>query len=212
MPAPDPRGGPAASLKAMAGEALAFALNRVAALDPDLPAELARLEGRRFRATWAGPEWTLEARVEAGRIRIDKPSDDPEPDFSVRASLAGLAGLLRPEAKGVLPVGKVQVSGDADLLRTIEQLARKYQPDLEVKLGERLGPVFGPQIARVLKGLLEGLAAQGRQAVATSSDYVLHEGELVATRERLEDFSADVDRLRDDVDRFAARLDRLSRP
>lgn len=46
--------------------------------------------------------------------------------------------------------------------------------------------------------------------MAASAEYVLYEGELVPTRELLEDFATDVDRLRDDVERFEARLARLS--
>ncbi|MBK8285478.1 MAG: SCP2 sterol-binding domain-containing protein [Ahniella sp.] len=207
MPAPESR----SPLKAMAAEALSFALNRLIGLDPDLRQELARLDGKRFQLTWAGPEWTLEAHVAGGHIRLDKPSTEGEPDFSLRSSLAGLAGLLRPEAKGVLPVGKVQISGDADLLRVLEQLGKKYQPDLEVKLAERLGPVFGPQVARLLRSVLDGLRGQGEQLVASSAEYALHEGELVPTRELLEDFAADIDRLRDDVDRFEAKLNRVAR-
>jgi len=217
MPAPESRSGsqgpaPGSMFKAMAGEALAFALNRLVALDPDMPAELARLDGRRFQMTWAGPEWALEARVVAGRIEIRKPDEAEAPDFSVRATLSGLAGLLRPETRGVLPVGKVQVSGDAELLRSVEQLAKKYQPDLEVAFGDRLGPVFGPQLARVLQSILDGVRAQGVQFVDTSADYALHEADLVTTRERLQDFVHDVDHLRDDVERFEARLDRLANP
>ncbi|AVP98035.1 SCP2 domain-containing protein [Ahniella affigens] len=195
----------------MAGEALALALNRLISLDPDLPGELAGLAGRRFQLTWAGPEWTLQARVDNAQIRIEKPTSEPEPDFSLRTSLAGLAGLLRPEAKGVLPVGKVQISGDADLLRSLETLAKRYQPDLEVRFAERLGPVFGPQVARLLQSVFNAFREQGRQAVLASAEYVLYEGELVPTRELLEDFAADVDQLRDDVERFEARLARLSR-
>lgn len=208
MPAHEPR----SPLKAMAAEALSFALNRLIGLDPDLRQELARLDGKRFKLTWAGPEWAIEAHVADGRIRLDKPSAEGEPDFSLRSSIAGLAGLLRPEAKGVLPVGKVQISGDADLLRVLEQLAKRYQPDLEVKFAERLGPVFGPQLARLLKSVLDALRAQGDQMVKSSAEYALFEGELVPTRELLEDFAADIDRLRDDVDRFEAKLNRLARP
>lgn len=211
MPVPESTRAPGSLFRAMAGEALALVLNRLIALDPDLPGELAGLEGRRFQLTWAGPEWTLQARVEQGQIRVEKPTSEPEPDFSLRTSLAGLAGLLRPEAKGVLPVGKVQISGDADLLRSLETLARRYQPDLEVRFAERLGPVFGPQVARAMQSVFTAMREQGRQAVAASAEYVLYEGELVPTRELLEDFAADVDRLRDDVERFEAKLARLSR-
>lgn len=211
MPVPENARSPGSLFRAMAGEALALVLNRLIGLDPDLPGELAELDGRRFQLTWAGPEWTLQARVENAQIRIEKPTSEPEPDFSLRTSLAGLAGLLRPEAKGVLPVGKVQISGDADLLRSLETLAKRYQPDLEVRMADRLGPVFGPQIARLLQSVFSAFREQGRQAVAASAEYVLYEGELVPTRELLQDFAGDVDQLRDDVERFEARLNRLSR-
>lgn len=194
----------------MAGEALSFALNRAIALDPDLPGEFAELNGRRLRMTWAGPEWQLQAVIVDGRIRIEKP-DQVEADFSLRSTLAGIAGFLRPEAKGSLPVGKVQISGDADLLRRLEQIGRRYQPDLEVKLSERLGPVFGPQLARLVQGVFKGLAANAQDFAETSAEYVLHEGELVPTRDALAEFAADVDRLRDAVERFEAKLQRLQR-
>lgn len=197
------------ALKPLAGRALEQALNRLVALDPDTAAALRGLDGHRIGLALEAPPVALELKVDEGRLRVGPPRE--EPDLGVRATISGVLSqlpFLRPP--GAPPVGKVRINGDAELARQLQKLAQRFDPDWEKPFADLLGPVFGPQAARVLREALSGglKFAQGfsRDAV----DYLVEERRDIVGKAELSAFHDDVDELRDRVERLAARLERLA--
>ncbi|KFL36255.1 ubiquinone biosynthesis accessory factor UbiJ [Arenimonas donghaensis] len=204
----DPAASPFDALKPLAGRALEQALNRVVALDPDTAEALRGLGGRRIGLALEAPPIALELAVADGRLVVGPPKD--EPDLGVRATISGVLSqlpFLRPP--GATPVGKVRINGDAELARTLQRLAQRFDPDWDEPFTRALGPVLGPQAARVLRDALAGgmKFAQGfsRDAV----DYLVEERRDLVGKAELAAFHDDVDELRDQVERLAARLARL---
>ncbi|WP_295359615.1 SCP2 sterol-binding domain-containing protein [Arenimonas sp.] len=204
-----PAASPFDALKPLAGRALEQALNRLVALDPDTAAALARLGGHRIGLALEAPPIALELSVDEGRLKVGPPRE--EPDLGVRATISGVLSqlpFLRPP--GAPPVGKVRINGDAELARQLQKLAQRFDPDWEIPFADLLGPVFGPQAARLLRDALSGglKFAQGfsRDAV----DYLVEERRDVVGKAELSAFHDDVDELRDRVERLAARLSRFS--
>jgi ubiquinone biosynthesis protein UbiJ len=200
---------PLSPLRARLGAVLETVLNLATRVDPDLQDELRALEGRSLALTWSAPAWSLKLSVENGALKVGPNRGDA--DLSLATTLSGLIGLLRPEAKSSLPVGRVNISGDAELLRRIEQVAKRFAPDWDAAFARQLGPTLGPQIGRALADALRAARTSAGALAETASEYLREESRDVASREELEAFADDVDRLRDDVDRFAARLERLRR-
>jgi ubiquinone biosynthesis protein UbiJ len=196
------------SFKPLAGRALAQALNRLVALDPDTVAALARLDGRRIGLALEAPPVALDIKVASGRLEVGPPTD--EPDLGILATLSGaLSQLPFLRAEGAPPVGKMRINGDAELARTLQQLARRFDPDWDKPFADLLGPVIGPQVARVVR---EGLKAGAGFAKGFSRDtveYLTEESRDLVGREELAAFHDDVDDLRDRAERLAARFARL---
>jgi len=203
-----PAASPFDALKPLAGRALALALNRLVALDPDTGAALARLDGRRIGLALEAPPVALELAVEQGRLTVGPPRD--EPDLGVRATLSGVLSqlpFLRPS--GAPPVGKVRINGDAELARQLQRLAERFDPDWDKPFADLLGPVFGPQAARVLREALRTGAGVARGLSRDAVDYLVEERRDIVGKTELDAFHDDVDALRDRVERLAARLSRL---
>ena len=198
------------SLKSYMGALLEALLNETIALDPDLPGELAALDGRSITLTWNGPEWSLRIAVDGSKLRVG-PAQTEASDVSLRTTLGGLIGLLRPSASDSLPAGRVQISGDAELMRRIEKLSRRFDPDWESAFAARLGPIFGPQVARHLREAFNWLRDSARGLAESGAEYVQEESRDVAAGHEIDGFGEDVERLRDDVERFEARIQRLAR-
>jgi ubiquinone biosynthesis protein UbiJ len=196
-------------LRAHLGSALETALNLAIRVDPDLQSDLNSLEGRSLALTWSAPQWSLRLSVANGALKVGP--NRGESDVSLSASLSGLVGLLRPQAKGSLPAGRVNIAGDAELLRRLEQIAKRFAPDWDAAFARHLGPTFGPQIGRALAESLRVAQSGARSLAETAAEYVREESRDVATREELEGFANDVDHLRDGVERLEAKLNRIAK-
>lgn len=200
---------PFSALKPIAGRALEIALNRVLALDPDTHAAVARLDGKRIELALEAPPLALSIRVRGDALEVGPPEHDSEADLGLRATLGGLLSQL-PFARGEhAPVGKLRVNGDAELARRLQQLAQRFDPDWDKPFAQGLGPILGPQVARVLR---EGLQAGGKLAknlARDAAEYVTEESRDVVAKAELAAFHDDVDGLRDHAERLLARVERL---
>jgi ubiquinone biosynthesis protein UbiJ len=149
-------------------------------------------------------------RVEGDALRVGPVDAEQETDLGVRGTLAGLLGQLpmfrRDDAP---PVGKLRIEGDAELARRLQTLARNFDPDWQKPFADVFGDVVGVQVANALATALKqarDFATDGAQTVA---EYVTEESRDVVPKAELDAFHDDVDGLRDDVERLAARVARL---
>ena len=205
----DPAASPLDALKPLAGRALEQALNRLVELDPDTAEALRGLGGRRIGLALEAPPIALELAVADGRLVVGPPKD--EPDLGVRATISGVLSqlpFLRPP--GAPPVGKVRINGDAELARQLQKLAQRFDPDWDEPFARALGPVFGPQAARLLRDALAGGAKFAKGFSRDAVDYLTEERRDLVGKAELAAFHDDVDELRDQVERLAARLARLA--
>lgn len=198
------------SLKPAAGRALESALNRALALDPDTRAALKPLDGRRVALALEVPAVALQIRVEGERLLVGPVDAADEPDLAVRSTLGGLLGQLpflkRDDAP---PVGRVRVSGDAELARRLQSLAEGFDPDWQQPFVAVFGDVVGVQVANAVRGALRGLRAAGANLAGSAAEFVVEESRDAVGKAELNAFHDDVDALRDDVERLAARVRRL---
>ena len=196
------------TLKPLAGRALEQALNRIVALDPDTAGALERLGGRRIGLALEAPPIALDITVDAGRLKVGPPKE--EPDLGIRATLSGvLSQLPFLRQDGAPPVGKVRLNGDAELARTLQQLAQRFDPDWEKPFADVFGGIIGPQIARALREALKAGAGFAKGFSRDTVDYLTEESRDLVGKAELSAFHDDVDALRDRVERLAARLARL---
>lgn len=200
------------ALKPVAGRALAIALNQAVALDDDTRDALVRLEGRRIELTLESPPLALQLRVEAGRLAVGPVDPAREPDLAVRSTLAGMLSQLpflrRDDAP---PIGKVRVSGDAELARQLQRLSERFDPDWHKPFVSVFGEIIGVQVANAFAAALRQARELGEGLARSGAEYVTEESRDVVPRAELDAFSDDVDELRDDGDRLAARVARLQR-
>lgn len=197
-------------LKPFAGRALEAALNRALALDPDTRAALAPLEGRRIQLTLESPPLALEIRVGGGELQVGPVSEIHEADLAVRSSLGGLLSqlpFLRRDQGA--PVGKVRISGDAELARRLQQLADRYDPDWQQPFTTVFGEVIGVQVAQAARAALRQARDGAQRLAENTAEFLTEESRDVVGRAELNAFHDDVDSLRDGVERLAARVQRL---
>ena len=202
---------PLDSLKPLAGRALEAALNRALSLDPDTREALLPLEGRRITLALEAPALALQIRVAGERLQVGPvDSESAEPDLAVRSTLGGLLGQLPFLRKDhAAPVGRVRVSGDAELARRLQILADRFDPDWQQPFVAVFGEVIGVQIANAARAALRQLRDLGSNLAQNAAEFVTEESRDVVPRAELNAFHDDVDALHDDVERLQAKVDRL---
>ncbi len=210
--------------KPLAGRALEAALNRAVALDPDTRDALQPLNGRSVVLALDAAESPLAMRllVEGDRLRVGPVDAEQTPDLAVRSTLGGvlsfgmqalLPKLLgkRDDDEAAVPVGRMRIEGDAELARRLQRLAERFDPDWQQPFTAVFGDVLGVQIANGVAAALRQARVGGQKFAETAAEYLTEESRDVVPRAELDAFHDDVDTLRDDAERLAARIARLKK-
>ncbi len=169
---------------------------------------VARLDGKLVAIRVRDTALAGYFEIDRGRLNLTT-NHDGEPDVVITGSLVALALMAGEDA---IRDGSLDLSGDAATAQAFQQLLTHARPDIE----EELSAVIGDTAAH---GLGEFARAVGRWASETRSimgdnvrEYLQEESRDVPSRYEVEQFSRQVNQLRDDVDRLAARVGRLTEP
>ena len=144
--------------------------------------------------------------------RLDVTTETQEdPDVTISGSLLTLARMATDGNMQALRAGSLEMTGDAILAEKFQQLLEFAKPDLE----EELSGVVGDAAAHRIGEFARGVSKWGTEARATMGDnireYLQEESRDLPTRYEMDRFTANVDVLRDDVERLAARIQRLQK-
>lgn len=188
------------------------ALNAVIALDPDTRERLAALHGRVVRITLTGVAIELNfVPGHDGELQL-LGSIEGEPD----ATLAGSPfDLLRASDKSTghaqLFAGNVTVDGDTGVAQRFSDALAGLDIDWEEQLAKLTGDIAAHEIGRGARAAQREGARVADSARQNLSEYLTEEARVLPHRFEIDEFLADVDRVRDDVERLAARIALLER-
>ena len=134
---------------------------------------------------------------------------DREPDVVITGSLLTLARMAGDSGEAAIREGDLDLTGDAETAQQFQRLLEYAKPDIE----EEVSNVFGDVAAHRLGSMARGIASWGRDVRSTMGDnireYLQEESRDAPSRYEVDDFSRQVETLRDDVERAAARINRL---
>ncbi len=179
------------------------AINGALRFDEAARRRLAALPAGGFAAELPELALALVFTAERDRVCVAAGRAASESAAVIRGSAPALAGLAL--ATGAR-TGKVTVRGDAELAQAWQAWFTALAPDFEEALCRALGDVAGYQLATALRDLAAGTRLRAADGAAMAAEYLTEEARVLPTAGELEAFYNDVDRLRDDVARLAARL------
>ncbi len=186
-----------------------IALNRYLRLDPATLARLARLTGKVVALEVHGTGLTLYLAPGAGGIQL-LGGLEREPDAIISGAPFSLARAgLQAGQRDALHAGDVQVRGDVDVGREVEEILRSVDIDWEEQLSHFAGDVTAHQVGNVVRGA-NTWREQTQEILAQNiAEYLQEESRHLPRREEVEAFLSQVDVLRSDADRLSARVRRL---
>ena len=183
-------------------------LNRSLPRSPRAQALAASLAGRSMAVeiTGTGP---VVISSTGEHLRIERGSDKPA-DASLRTGPFSLLALAGGNA-GALSRGGAAITGDAEVAQQFSELLGLLRPEPEEELAQLIGD--GPahhlgRLARVAVGFGERAL---RTTVNNVAEYLAHERRDLVPKAEGRQLLDGIDALRDDVDRFEARLQHLER-
>jgi ubiquinone biosynthesis protein UbiJ len=185
-------------------------LNRYVGLDPEARTRFARLHGRVVGLHLTGIELTLYLVAdETGNLQVVGTLEG-EPDCMLHGSPLDLvrAGDAA-EGPRELFSGRVRVEGDTELANRFGRLLAGLDIDWEEQLARLTGDVIAHQVGRAARASRRYLDERGSTLERNLNEYLTEEARLVPPRLEFEAWARDVDTLRDDAERLAARIDRL---
>ena len=187
------------------------ALNRYIQLDPEAPRRLEPLQGRIVCFEVAGFEQRLFFIPGARGLQVFGRYEG-EPDCIVRGPPLALARMgLERRKEDRLFSGDVQVLGDTHVANQFGAFIARLDVDWEEQLARLLGDPLAHELGRTASGARRWARRSGETLSADLGEYLVEEARLLPSRYEVEQFLAEVDRLRDDVERLAARIERMRR-
>ena len=170
---------------------------------------LARLDGTSFAVHVEGLGLTGVLHADGGRVRLD--SDAAAATATLSATPLDLLRLLRADGVSGVQRTRAALSGDLDVAERYARMLKLARPDLEEEVAKWLGDVPAHALGRVVRGVGAWLGRAGAALRMNTAEYLQEESRAMPAPLEAQAFYSDVERLRDDVERFAARLARVER-
>jgi ubiquinone biosynthesis protein UbiJ len=189
-------------------EAVENLLNRNLASSPAARALCAELAGKRFGIVVTGIGARVVIESLGSSLRLHR-RDTADCDAEVEGTPVNLMALAGPTPEAVIQRGAVRMRGDAELAQRFQQLGKLLRPDVEEELAALFGDAAAHQLGRVARSLLDFGRRAGSTTARNAAEYFAHETGDLVPRAEADVFLAAVDQLREDVDRFDARLAQL---
>ncbi|MGD9841915.1 MAG: SCP2 domain-containing protein [Steroidobacteraceae bacterium] len=185
-------------------------LNRNIAASSAARALCARLNGKTLRLQLNGLPLEFLLHADAGRIQLSSDTDTPA-DAKLSGTPLGLLNLAAQHSTTSLSGSSVRIEGDAEVAQGFSQLLSQAKPDIEEELSRVVGDVAAHQLGNTARSLLGFGRKVGDTFLKNMGEYLSEEGRDVPNQTEADEFNRDVDVLRDDVERFDARLTALER-
>lgn len=188
---------------------LETAANRYIALDPEAAAQIAGLHGQVVLIEIEG--FGTRIYVIPGTKGLQLYGDyTGEPDCILSGTPLALARMgVSRQKEDQLFSGEVRIEGDTHLAQTFGDLVRGLEVDWEEQLSKLIGDPAAHQLGRRVRSVERWGRRTGDVLTEDLKEYLQEEARLLPGHYEVQAFLSDVDRLRDDTERLAARIDRL---
>lgn len=179
------------------------AINHLLAQEPWARKELLRHAGK-IAAIDTGAI-VLRLRVTADGMLEAAPPEEPA-RVTIRVKLSDLPLIAQNRERAF---SYVQIEGDAEFANAISSLSKSLRWEAEHDLEKVVGPIAAVRVVSGARAVFEAIRNGHQKLAENVAEFLLDEKPVLIRPQTVEAFSADVVRLRDDVERAAKRLAKL---
>jgi ubiquinone biosynthesis protein UbiJ len=187
-------------------------LNRVLALDSTALPRLARLSGRVIALDCTAPALQLFILPSGEGLQLAGQWAG-EADCRLRAPAASLLRLATGKDKtAVLHSPQVELDGDSAVLLELAGILQDLELDWEYELSRWLGPVASQLLGSHIRSRANWTGKTLDSLRLNLADYLNEESRSLVGQREADARFAELDRLKLDLDRLDARIERLIQP
>jgi len=188
---------------------LQIAINRYLAYDPEVPKQLAAMQGKVVELHFRTLELSLYIIINAGDLDIcDEYAGVVDTTISGSPVALAMMGLQQSSVSSLFS-GDVTIDGDTELGTQFQALLDNLEVDWEEPLSQLSGDVVAQQVGDVLRGVASWLQESTETNGLNVSEYLREEQAVLPSKYEVERFKRDVDEVRLSVDRLEAKVQRL---
>ncbi|WP_409268515.1 SCP2 domain-containing protein [Massilia sp. BHUDP2] len=149
----------------------------------------------------------LQLRLRVARDGMLEPGTAEGPaNVTIRVKLTDLPLIAQNRDRAF---SYVKIEGDAEFANTISSLSKGLRWDAEYDLERIVGPLGARGLVQGARGAATGVLGAGRRLAENMAEFLLEERPVLVRPTAVDEFAADVVRLRDDVERTAKRIAKL---
>ncbi len=188
---------------------LQIAINRYLAYDPEVPKQLAAMQGKVVELHFLILDLSVYIVINADDLDI---CDDYTGvvDTTISGSPIALAMMgMQQSSTSSLFSGDVTIDGDLELGTKFQAFLDNIEVDWEEPLSQLSGDVVAQQMGDVLRGVASWLQQSTETNSLNVSEYLREEQAVLPSKYEVERFKRDVDDVRLSVDRLEAKVQRL---
>ena len=148
---------------------------------------------------------TIKLKVASDGL-LEQAITDGDADVTIRIKLSDLPLLMQNRERAF---STVKVEGDAELANTISQLSQSLRWEAEEDLSRWVGDIAATRLVAGARAALDTAQSTQRKLAENIAEYFLEENPMLVRPQAVADFTSEVTRLRDDVERMAKRIEKL---
>ena len=148
----------------------------------------------------------VRLKVAADGMVQAAPVADPA-NVTIRVKMSDLPLIMQNRQRAF---SYVLIEGDADFANTISHLSQNLRWEAEDDLARLIGDIPATRVAAGMRAAVETVKSTQQKLAENMAEYLLDENPMLVRPQAVADFSNEVSKLRDDVERLAKRLERLN--
>ena len=162
----------------------------------------------------AGKVACLDAGAMALRLRVSADGmvemADPEApvNVTIRVKWSDLPLMAQNRERAF---SYVKVEGDADFANTVSQVSQSLRWEAAEDLSPWVGDIAAARIVSAATNMLKTVQSTQQTLAEHVAEYFLEENPMLTRAQAVADFASDVGKLRDDVERLAKRIEKLTK-
>lgn len=148
---------------------------------------------------------TLRLRAGADGLLESADADAPV-DVTIRVKMSDLPLMLQHRERAF---SYVTIAGDADFANSISQVAQNLRWEAEEDLARWVGDIAATRLVAGARSVAAAVQSTQRGLAENIAEYLTEENPLLMRSHAVADLGAEVNKMRDDVERLIKRIEKL---